>query len=875
MANDIESKPAAEVRQQKYWHSPASLLIMLFSGFSGLGYQIIWTQQSALWLGHESTAVLAVVTAFFGGLALGALLIGMHTEKSNTPIRWYVSCEWIIASWGLILAFSMHPLSTWLVNIIGSQPSPIWQWSAIFIVSFFLLLPATASMGATLPAMHRVMSASSNNKSISILYASNTIGAVIGVLIVAFYFIPKVGLINSSLICVGMNLISGALSLAIFNKKEILKFNDNYLILKTQQRNTWPLLQLFFTGLLGIGFEIIATRILSQVTEGTVYTFSTILAVYLICTSIGAAFHRSIFSKKVDEDHSEAYLFGALTLACLASTASVWYLERIQSFCLESLGNNVSTALITELILAVCTIGPPAIVMGAVFVFLCNRTSELGINFSKSLGYNLVGATVAPIIFGVLVLPAIGQKNTLLVIALIYLLLVKPKQWNSVFFWFAASAVLASFYLISPLALIDIPRGGRVIKYEEGVMAAVSIIEDKQGIATLRINNRQQEGSSATLRVDARQALLPILLHAKPKRALFLGLGTGVTASSAALLSDLSVDAAELLPEVINASEYFTKSLIQSKSDSNLNIINTDARRYVLTSHTSYDIIIADNFHPARSGSGSLYTVEHFASIANLLTDMGIFCQWLPLHQLDLDSLRSIVKSFMTIYPNGWAMLANNSLETPVIGLVALNSSSKFDLDVIRNRLSNIDLPQQLKYIGIEDEYALLGGFIANSNSLNKFSESAALNTDDQPIVSYSAPMITYWPNSTPRERLVYLIRHLSISPNDVVDLSSMNDSTFQLASYWHARNAFIELGQHIDPQSDPNEIMNKTKEPLLSILRISPEFRPAYDPLLMMALSLTETDKLSSISLLKALQAIQPKRTESTDMLNQLKVDQ
>ena len=43
--------------------------LMVTSGFAGLAYQIIWTQQSTAWLGHESAAVLAVVAAFFGGFA--------------------------------------------------------------------------------------------------------------------------------------------------------------------------------------------------------------------------------------------------------------------------------------------------------------------------------------------------------------------------------------------------------------------------------------------------------------------------------------------------------------------------------------------------------------------------------------------------------------------------------------------------------------------------------------------------------------------------------------------------------------------------------------------------------------------------------------
>ena len=60
----------------------ASLVLMAASGFAGLGLQIVWTQQSALWLGHETAAVLAVIAAFFGGLAVGCAEPGVaHREE--------------------------------------------------------------------------------------------------------------------------------------------------------------------------------------------------------------------------------------------------------------------------------------------------------------------------------------------------------------------------------------------------------------------------------------------------------------------------------------------------------------------------------------------------------------------------------------------------------------------------------------------------------------------------------------------------------------------------------------------------------------------------------------------------------------------------
>jgi spermidine synthase len=90
---------------------PAALALMVASGFAGLGYQIVWTQQSSLWLGHESAGVLAVVAGFFGGLACGALLLGQRIHRSSKPSRWYAAAEAVIGVWSLALALLFDPVS--------------------------------------------------------------------------------------------------------------------------------------------------------------------------------------------------------------------------------------------------------------------------------------------------------------------------------------------------------------------------------------------------------------------------------------------------------------------------------------------------------------------------------------------------------------------------------------------------------------------------------------------------------------------------------------------------------------------------------------------------------------------------------------------
>ncbi|MDV7401940.1 hypothetical protein RZS08_61535, partial [Arthrospira platensis SPKY1] len=101
----------------------------------------------------------------------------------------------------------------------------------------------------------------------------------------------------------------------------------------------------------------------------------------------------------------------------------------------------------------------------------------------------------------------------LLLVVAGYLLLVSLQAWSRAGQLTAVGLTLVMVGWAPTLAIIDIPPGGRLVSHTEGALATVSIVEDAHGVATLHINNRQQEGSTATRFADARQALLPILLH--------------------------------------------------------------------------------------------------------------------------------------------------------------------------------------------------------------------------------------------------------------------------------------------------------------------------------------------------------------------------
>ena len=845
----------------------ASLSMMMASGFAGLGYQLVWTEQCSLWLGHESTAVLAVLAAFFGGLAIGGLALGERIERSAHPRRWYAGCELLIAAWSLLLLGVASPFSGWVLRAIGVQPSAVRHWFLVFGACFCLFLPATAAMGATLPAMERLAaSVGKSGRSIAALYAMNTFGAVLGVLGAAFGLIPAVGLARSALVCVALNLSCAALSLAVFPKTIVLPKSS---LAGERAGARGVLMRLAGTGFLGLGYEVLVVRVLSQVTENTVYTFALLLAVYLVGSAAGAAAYQRWLATRTDRELLGDRLYAGLAAACLISTSALYVAEGLRDWASEALGGELGAAIAAEALLALCAFGPPTIVMGALFSHLSRSASALGVSFGRVLGINTLAAAAAPALFGVLALPALGAKVGLLSIVVLYLTLVARRSWSAPSFWLTAAASLGAALLAPALTFIEVPEGGHVVSYQEGVMAAVSVVEDADGVARLRINNRQQEGSSSSRRVDGRQAWLPLLLHPAPRDALFLGLGTGVTSSAAAEDPTLSVDVVELLPEVIAASNRFGARAPGTAS--RLHVLAADARRYVRVSERQYDVIVSDNFHPARSGSGALYTVEHFAAVRDRLRTDGLFCQWLPLHQLDLATLRSVVHSFVSVYPRAWLILASNSLETPVLGLVARSDGNRLDVAALRGRLAEATRPTLLAELGFDDEFSVLGGVIAGPAALARFAANAPKNTDDRPVVMYAAPRITYAPDSLPRDRLSALLHELSIDPTELLVHSPESAFFARLAAYWAARDHFIESGRNVHASPHVEEMLAQVREPLLSVLRISPDFRPAYDPLLAMSQALARTDTAAAKSLLGELSRLQPARGEASRMLSGL----
>jgi spermidine synthase len=138
-------------------------------------------------------------------------------------------------------------------------------------------------------------------------------------------------------------------------------------------------------------------------------------------------------------------------------------------------------------------------------------------------------------------------------------------------------------------------------------------------------------------------------------------------------------------------------------------------------------------------------------------------------------------------------------------------------------------------------------------------------------VVAYQAPRITYAPDSLPRDRLFALLGELAIEPAELLEAGQDAASGRRVAAYWSARTRYLELGRDVRPSADVRRMLAQVREPLLSVLRISPDFRPAYEPLLRMSAALGRIDAPAARMLLTDLARLQPARPEAGEQLRRL----
>ena len=274
------------------------LIAFLLSGFSGLGYEILWTKLLGLSLGSETVAVYGVLAGYFGGMSLGAFLFHKRVKTAGKPALWYVCFEVVLGLYAIIMPiiFSKLPqfLPLILNNIVGQNNSVIDLFIS-FLVAGILFLPATICLGATLPALvearKRSLHEDNEGRGLGRLYGTNTAGATIGIFATVYFILPRFGMLWGSFLLAicsfGAALFAGVWNRNYYAVQE--EVTDNIEISEERRGGSLALLiLLFLTGFAGIGFEVVGMQILTQVFRNTIYTFANVLGVFLVGTAAGA-----------------------------------------------------------------------------------------------------------------------------------------------------------------------------------------------------------------------------------------------------------------------------------------------------------------------------------------------------------------------------------------------------------------------------------------------------------------------------------------------------------------------------------------------------------------------------------------------------------
>lgn len=846
-------------------------LIAILSGAAGLGYEMVWTRSMGLALGHEFPAVLAVLGAFFAGMALGAWALGERIRCHPHPHRWYVGLEVVIGVWSFVLAATMPAAARWIGIAIGPAPSPLRHWSIAFGGTLLLLAPATIAMGATLPAMEQMlMRLRRTGRFVGGIYGANTMGGVLGTVAATFWLVTDWGIRLTAEVMAVCNLFCAAGAVAAFRCGSSRPMTAVRRFV-TKRPISGLYVTLFLTGLLGISYEVVAIRVLSQVLENTVYSFAAALAVYLFGTAAGAALYQR-FGAGAPYRIVLARLLTAISLSCLAGTVVLSLSAPLYSLIHLGMGQSRLSAYAAEMVVALSVFLLPTMAMGAVFSHLAQAVSLKRGSMGKALAVNMVGSAAAPILFGPVLLPVAGIKPLLLLVSLAYLVLLPAgrRKWS----WVPAAAALV--LAVSPVhfSTVSLPPGGQLAAYKEGVMASVAVVKDRQGEHHLKVNNHFQMGGTTSVYSDHRQAHIPLLLHPDPRHALFLGLGTAATFSAAFDHPGLDAQSVELIPEILPLLPYFEKATGDRMRQVEGAIVVADARRYIQACDRAYDVIVGDLFHPARDGAAALYTVEHFRAVRNRLAPKGLFCQWLPLYQLDAVTLKTIIRSFLHVFPESLAFLNHFSVDQPIIGLIGAPSPLRYPPDWFSRRVTDPRLDDALNGLELQDFYALFGCFLADGRGLAAYAEEGPLNTDDRPTVLFSAPSVVYTRREPAYRLLLNLLHALSPRSEALISSSAVpyeKQTHNRLTAYWAARNHFIETGVGVKRTGNLQALLNQVRDPLLNVVRQSPDFDPAYRPLVSMAAALHRQNPQAAYRLLKDLSAASPDRPEANQLLNRL----
>ena len=260
---------------------PALLVLFIGSGCAALIYEVVWFQLLQLSVGSSAVSLGILLGIFMGGMCLGSLLLPRLVSARHHPLRVYALLELGIGALGVVVLFVVPLIGGVYTTIAGTGQINLFLRA---IVAGICLLPPTILMGATLPAIARFVEATPSGVSwLGYFYGGNIGGAVVGCLLAGL--LPAACLRHADRDVRGRGAqrgggAPGARHRAHHRLRAASRRRRARDAVSPESRLIYVAIAL--SGMTALGAEVVWTRILSLLFGATTYTFSLILAVFLV-----------------------------------------------------------------------------------------------------------------------------------------------------------------------------------------------------------------------------------------------------------------------------------------------------------------------------------------------------------------------------------------------------------------------------------------------------------------------------------------------------------------------------------------------------------------------------------------------------------------
>ena len=628
------------------------------SGFCGLVYEIVWLRLAMASFGVTTALASIVISMFMAGLGLGSWGAGALTRRvlaTNVPLilRLYSVAELCVGISSLAVPLELK-LGRQLLLHMGSYGA--WQsWRYYLLAGIWIavtLLPWCTCMGATFPllmAAIRQTARSASERSFSYLYVANVLGALLGTLSSAFVLIELLGFQGTLFVAGSFNAVLAlsafAMSFTAVSAASVVK--------PVRAEAPAPrlyglppkaiLIFLFTTGLVSMGMEVVWIREFTPYLGPFVYAFASILVVYLLATFLGSRRYRLRAHSLPTGGNASAWSFLAL-FAILPVVAADPLLP---------VGGTESAGLRLIVIAFFCAVA------GFLTPLLVDAWSS-GDPDRAGTAYavNIVGSIIGPLIAGFWLLPWLGERETVLALALPLFAIAavtafrkptgsaqaQPQSIRKQRLTFAAS-VLAAILLFSMSHDYETNYPVREVRRDY----AATVIATGRGFdRKLMVNGVNM----TVLSPDNKYMVdLPLaFLGRTPQNGLIIcfGMGTGFRSM---LSWGIPTTAVDLIPSVPKLFGYFHEDAPTLMSSPLTRMVTDDGRRFLDGSNETYDVIVIDPPPPPQSpGTSLLYSGEFYEVIKKHLRKGGILQEWFFDDKTDpaikASTTRSLTQSF-------------------------------------------------------------------------------------------------------------------------------------------------------------------------------------------------------------------------------------